>query len=218
LTALLQKEINNEQVKKISDLKKGLVVSVFDYKDEDKDGIWIADIKAPVVDGEYEIISVIDYKDKRLEPKELSLITVVDPEGYVYTNINGGELRIKDAKVTIYMLNSETKEYKIWPANNFQQVNPQITDSTGKYSFLVQEGVYNIKVQADGYSDYQSKDFDVKKDIGVHFNIELIQKNSWSNIIDWKTLILILVLFIVLLIYYKDRKLKKELLVTLRKK
>ncbi len=199
-------------------MKKGLVVSVFDYKDEDKDGIWIADIKAPVVDGEYEIISVIDYKDKRLEPKELSLITVVDPEGYVYTNINGGELRIKDAKVTIYMLNSETKEYKIWPANNFQQVNPQITDSTGKYSFLVQEGVYNIKVQADGYSDYQSKDFDVKKDIGVHFNIELIQKNSWSNIIDWKTLILILVLFIVLLIYYKDRKLKKELLVTLRKK
>jgi len=212
LTAsLLQQEIDINQIRKSTELKQALVLSVFDFEDLDKDGVWTADVVTPPVDGQYDIFVVIDYRDQRLLPKELSLVAVVDPEGYVYTKIDRGELRINNAKVSLYWLNPQTNNYQLWPAKDFQQVNPQITDSTGRYSFLVPEGTYYLTAEAQGYIKYQGSDFVIKSGgNGVHFNIELRPQNWWMQFIDWKTVVIIaLVLFIIYIIKINKLKLKK---------
>ena len=158
--------------------KTDLVLNVFDYTDIDKDEIYTASIVAPKVAADYEIKTVINYKNPVIYSEELSTIMVVDPEGYIYKKINDSEeSRIKGAKVSIYWLNPETKQYEIWPAKNFLQENPQITNATGKYSFMVPEGSYYLKVEHMLYADWQSESFEVQQGTGVHINIELKPKN-----------------------------------------
>ena len=64
-----------------------LVLSSFEYTDPDGDGIYTADVVSPVVPGEYEIITVIDYIDPVLGTRQMRMITVIDPEGYVFEKI-----------------------------------------------------------------------------------------------------------------------------------
>lgn len=170
-----------------------LLVQKFAYADTDGDGVYTADIKTPVVEGTYEIITLITYKDKDLGTKELRLITVVDPEGYVYyRNSNGDETRVSNAVVSIF--NADTG--MLWDAETYNQTNPQTTDATGKYSFLVPEGKYYITVEKKGYKFYQGNTFTVNAGPGVHFNIEL--KNSMGiPWLDWKTAFFILVIMII---------------------
>jgi len=181
-----------------------LVLQEFDFLDVG-DGVYVADVVMPVVRGEYEVIAVIDYKDKSLGIKQLNLITVVDPEGYVYEKSGDKETRISGAIVSLYWLNPSTKQYELWPAGNFQQENPQVTDITGNYSFLVPNGFYYIKVSAPGYLIYDGKPFEVKEGSGVHINIELKTKYWWLNIIDWKTGLLIIAVLMVLYNFYRDK-------------
>ncbi len=137
-------------------------------------------------------------KPPEIVPKE---IPVVGLGGYIYKKDSNKETRIPGAIVSLFWLNPETKQCELWPAKEYQQKNPQITDTTGKYSFLVPEGSYYLKVEAPGYLMYEGKPFQVKEGSGVHINIELKTKYWWLKIVDWKTILLILVI-ILLLVYY----------------
>ncbi len=193
------------------EVEERLVLIEFEYTDPDGDGIYTAKIQAPIVEGEYEIITVMDYEDPALGMKEIRLITAVDPEGYIFEKYRGKELRIAGAIASIYWLNSETGEYELWPAEEFLQENPQITDVTGKYSFLVPPGSYYLKVEAPAYPTYQGETFQVKEGMGIHYNIELKAKHWWLRIVDWR--IAALILFITILLYkiYRD-KIKEKLI------
>ena len=92
-----------------------------------------------------------------------------------------------------------------------KQENPQITDATGKYSFLVPEGSYYLKVVAPGYLIYDGKPFQVKEGSGVHFYIELKTKYWFLKIIDWKTILLVLVIILLLYNFYRDKIIEKRL-------
>jgi len=191
-------------------VEERLVLQEFAYSDPDGDGIYTATIQAPVVDGEYEIITVMDYEvNGRIVSKEVRMKTVVDPEGYVFEKNGDKETRVPGAVVSIYRLNAATKQYELWPAKDFQQENPQVTDITGKYSFLVPPGKYYISVEAPGYEKYESKPFEVSEGPGVHFNIELKSKNWWIKVIDWKTGLLILVVVLLIYNFYRDKKREK---------
>lgn len=182
-----------------------LVLIEFEYTDPDGDGIYSADLKTPVVGGEYEVIVVMDYEDPKLEKKEIRLVTVIDPEGYIYENQDGKETRIPGAIVSLYWLNPETQAYELWPAGEYQQDNPQTTNVSGTYSFLVPEGFYYINTSAPGYLSYEGKPFEVKENAGVHLNIELKTKYWFLNIVDWKTILIIMVIVLLLYNFYKDR-------------
>ena len=182
-----------------------LVLLEFEYTDPDGDGIYTANIDMPVVDGEYEIITVMDYQDERLISKQITLITVVDPEGYIYEKDGDKETRILGAVASLYWLNPETKQYELWPAKDYQQENPQTTDVRGTYSFLVAEGYYYLKVDAPGYLSYDGKPFQVQEGGGVHINIELKTKYWWTKIIDWKVLLLITIVLLLLYNFYRDK-------------
>ena len=190
----------------IENIEEKFITQKFAYADEDNDGIWTAEIYAPIVEGEYEVITLIEYEDPELGTRMVKLTTVVDPEGYVYENIKDRELRIADAVVSIYKLDSESDEYKLWQADNYQQKNPQTTDKTGRYSFLVPEGDYYITAKSNGYAFYQSKPFIIQEGAGVHQNIELKAKGDWLKMFDWKVLAIFLLFILIVWNFWKDRK------------
>jgi hypothetical protein len=194
-----------------AEIEERLVLLEFEYTDPDGDGIYTADIQAPAVEGEYEIITVIDHEDPELGAKEIRMITVIDPEGYIYEKVGDQELRIAEASIFAYWLNPQTKAYELWPAKRYQQENPQVTNKTGKYSFLVPEGIYYLEVQADGYKTYIGNPFEVRKGNGIHFNIELKHKYSLLKNIDWQTILVLLLAVLLLYNFYRDKKRDKIL-------
>lgn len=186
-------------------VEEKLVLLEFEYTDPDGDGIYTAEIQAPLVAGEYEIITVMDFDDPELGKKEIRLTTVIDPEGYVYERDGDKETRIPGAIISLFWLNPETKQYELWPAKEYQQENPQTTDVRGTYSFLVPEGYYYLKAETPGYLVYDGKPFQVKEGSGVHINIELKTKYWWLKIVDWKTILLVVVIILLLYNFYRDK-------------
>jgi hypothetical protein len=186
-------------------VEEKLVLLEFEYTDPDGDGIYTAEIQAPLIEGEYEIITVMDFDDPELGKREIRLTTVVDPEGYIYERDGDKETRIPGAIASLYWLNPKTKQYEMWPAKEYQQENPQTTDVRGTYSFLVPEGYYYLQVETPGYLVYEGKPFQVKEGSGVHTNIELKSKYWWLKIVDWKTILLAVVIILLLYNFYRDK-------------
>ncbi len=185
-------------------LEEKLVLQEFEYEDTGN-GVYVANINSPVVDGEYEIITVINYEGELIQSKEIKLITVVDPEGYIYEKDKDKETRVNGAIISLYWLNSDTKQYELWPAKDYQQENPQTTDVRGTYSFLVPEGHYYLRVDAPGYTSYDGKPFQVTEGSGIHVNIELKTKYWWLSFFDWKTILLVAVILLLLYNFYRDK-------------
>ena len=187
-------------------VEEKLVLLEFEYTDPDGDGIYTAEIEAPAVGGEYEIITVLEFNDPELGRKEVRLTTVVDPEGYIYEKYGDKEIRVPGAIASIYWLNPATSKYVLWPAEEYQQENPQTTNLTGSYSFLVPEGSYYLRVEASGYTSYEGKPFQVTEGSGVHNNIELKTKYWWFQILDWKTIILLAIIIMLSYNFFRDKK------------
>lgn len=192
-------------------IEEMLVLQEFEYTDPDGDGIYMAEIQTPKIEGDYEIITVADYKDPRLGKKEIRMTVVIDPEGYIFERDGEKEVRISGATVSIFRPKrqdegSETaQQFELWPAQEYSQVNPQITDSTGTYAFLVPEDSYYIKVEAPGYLVYESDVFNVKEGRGVRLNIEL-EPEFWREIIDWKNILLAAAAILLIFLYFKKRR------------
>ena len=179
LMAVLGSSLDADEDVKI---ENKMLLNSFEYEDANNDGVYTATIQAPLVHGEYEVISIIEYKNSVYGKKELRLTTVVDPEGYIYEKNGNKETRIPDAKVSLFWKNPKNREFEIWPAKNFQQINPQKTDKSGQYSFLVPEGTYKLTVSAPEYKDFFGEEFDVNEGRGVHDNISLKSKNWFQRI------------------------------------
>ena len=177
----------------------------FEYTDPDGDGIYTADVRAPAVDGEYELITLISYQDSRFGTKEVSLTAVVDPEGYVFERNGDKETRVPGAVVSLLYLNSATKKYELWPGRDYTQENPQITDVRGTYAFLAPPGTYSISVTAPGYPDYQGKPFQLTQNNEVHMNIEMKSSYGFLKSVDFKTILLIVLFLLVGYNFYKDK-------------
>ncbi len=186
------------------EVENKLVLSSFEYIDPDHDGIYTADVVSPIVPGEYEIITVINYIDPVLGTRQMRMTTVIDPEGYVFEKNGGKETRIPSAIVSLYYLNTTTKKYELWPAKDYQQENPQVTDVRGTYSFLVPEGSYYFEVEAPGYLTYRGKVFVVAEGSGIHQNIELGSSTKWMEKIDFQTVLLIVVLLLLMYNFYRN--------------
>jgi hypothetical protein len=188
---------------------QALLLEQFDYQPS-ANGFWTASLKAPTVDGQYDIVTVLQYQDSKLTPKQITLTTVVDPEGYIYEKINGKEARINEATVSLYSKDQATQQFVLWTADKFLQQNPQTTDTTGKYSFLTPEGTYYLAVQAPGYKTYASEPFTIEKgSTGVFMNIQMHSDRWWPEWMGWQAgMFFLLFVVIVLLLYnvYVNRK------------
>ena len=186
----------------------GLIVQKFAYT-EVKPGLFTAEINAPTPEGEYEINTIVAYKDQSVIPTETRLTALVDPEGYVYQKISGLQARIANTTVSLYWLNPNTNKYEIWQAGKFMQKNPVITDTTGNYSFLVPSGTYYLTAKAPNYYDYKSESFVIKENNSVAMDIELKAKKvgwfNWVEVIAISLLVIIVLFCILIMVHIKGR-------------
>ncbi len=85
--------------------------------------------------------------------------TVIDPSGIVYEGIKSNT--VSGAVVTCYILNEDTGKWEKWNAEDYDQINPLITDDAGSYAWDVPEGRYYVTCEKEGFDLIKSEEFEV---------------------------------------------------------
>jgi len=90
--------------------------------------------------------SVCDEEEEE-EEDEIPVNPIVDPSGYVYEAVFSN--RVEGAAVTTYYNNDGTAT--VWDAENYDQVNPLVTDEYGFYQWFVPRGQWKVVAEKEGY-------------------------------------------------------------------
>ncbi|MBQ3614045.1 MAG: leucine-rich repeat protein, partial [Bacteroidales bacterium] len=92
---------------------------------------------------------------------------VIDPSGYVYDAVSNE--RLEGVTVTAYSIlydesetfwdnvPEETEYGTVWNSLEYNQMNPLVTDSEGRYAWDVPEGWWRVKYEKDGYETVWSE-------------------------------------------------------------
>ena len=168
-----------------------LSLGEFNFSDPDGDGVYEATLTTPAASGEYEVLTTLEFRDSVSGRQVLRLRAVVDPEGYVYEAVAGGELRLSGATVSLFAKDPGTGQFRLWPADEFRQVNPRVTGRSGAYAFLAPPGDYYLTASAPGYRPYRGPVFIVALGGGVHTNLAL-EPSGWRRSARRSTLGLLL--------------------------
>lgn len=97
----------------------------------------------------------------------------IDPYGYIYEEVDGNQLRLSGATVTLYKVINRVVE--LYEGDSVE--NPQTTNSEGEYSFFVEPGMYQLKVDLRGYKEYTSDEFEVEQNT-LNMNIKMTKIKS----------------------------------------
>lgn len=84
---------------------------------------------------------------------------IYDPSGYVYEAVP--ENRLSGVKATVLYQDPASKEWTVWDARPYEQVNPHPTDDQGKYGWDVPEGKWKVVWEKAGYATMTSAELDV---------------------------------------------------------
>ena len=79
-----------------------------------------------------------------------------------------------------------------------QPKNPQITDKTGEYFFMVPKGRYYLEIIKENYYSQKTGEFEVIDEI-VNINVEIKEKDEWLKKIDWNIIVLIGAVFLIII-------------------
>jgi len=96
---------------------------------------------------------------------------LIDPAGVVYDSATGAKLG-NVAVVCMAQDPSNATSYSVWPAADFGQANPLVTQVGGAFSFLTPPGTYRLDVSRSGYQPYRSPNLQVV-DVPVNFDVPL---------------------------------------------
>lgn len=76
---------------------------------------------------------------------------IMDPSGIVYEALESNTL--SGVTATVYYADDEYgTNAQVWDAEHYEQINPQITDSTGKYAWDVPAGWWQVRFEKAGYT------------------------------------------------------------------
>ena len=80
----------------------------------------------------------------------------LDPSGYVYEGIPSNRLEGVTATVffrtvTKNQWGDDVERSVLWNAEDYAQINPQITDENGEYGWMVPAGMWQVKYEKPGY-------------------------------------------------------------------
>jgi len=127
-----------------------------------------ATIDAPSVKGTYST-TIQALKGDNTSNLSITMSLLVDPYGYIYSKSGVNEVRILNAKVTLYTKKNNLEV--IWLASEGGN-NPQYTNAQGEYQYFVTPGEYKLVVEAAGYMPTETEWFTVESNI-VEKNIEI---------------------------------------------
>ena len=102
--------------------------------------------------------------------------TILDPSGYVYETFE--ENRLEGVTTELYYENDEGN-MEFWDAEEYNQINPQITDSDGSYGWDVPEGNWQVVYSKDGYETTRSDKLEVPPP-QLDVNIGMVSVNGAS--------------------------------------
>ncbi len=80
---------------------------------------------------------------------------IFDPSGYVYEAVDTNY--VLGAEAAVYYRESEGSEEVVWDAEDYEQINPQITDDAGVFHWDVPIGQYQVRVTKDGYEEARTE-------------------------------------------------------------
>ena len=92
---------------------------------------------------------------KSLEENGSMFAWLIDPSGFVYEALP--ENRLKGVRVTVFYKDPETGQVLKWNAEEFEQMNPLITNDNGEYAWDVPEGLWQVKYELEGYETTYSE-------------------------------------------------------------
>ena len=139
--------------------------------DPDGDGTYESTFTTPsdVLEGELRVCITCDFT-RRCSDGEV----LIDPEGTVFDAATGETVQgatvacLQEMDVTA----GGDSIFELWPASDFGQRNPQMTDTDGYYSFFTPAGTYQVEVTKDGYQTHRSPNL-VVTDSLVHYDVQL---------------------------------------------
>ncbi|SEK37311.1 Leucine rich repeat-containing protein, partial [Ruminococcus sp. YRD2003] len=80
---------------------------------------------------------------------------ILDPSGIVYEGVLGNP--VDGATVTVYYKDEATGKQIKWNAEDYEQMNPLLTDSEGKYLWDVPEGEWKVVCEMEGYDTAETE-------------------------------------------------------------
>lgn len=90
------------------------------------------------------------------EPKYPKTDPTLDPSGFVYEGVESN--RLEGATTTVFykttvknIFGEDEDKVTMWDAENYDQVNPQVTDENGEYGWMVPTGLWQVKYEKEGY-------------------------------------------------------------------
>jgi peroxiredoxin len=101
--------------------------------------------------------------------RELNRVVVL-PSGVVRSEDKG---ILSKATVSVFYFEPTAGEFVLWDGSAFGQVNPQKTDSEGRYGFLVPPGKYFVEVEMSGYRGVRTKIFSLKQTTPLNMDFVL---------------------------------------------
>ncbi len=101
----------------------------------------LSDRLEKIIKGEAELNNVGEYK------------VLIDPSGIVYEYLPGNPI---DGVTAEIYYQDENGNAVLWNAVDFDQINPQITDIDGWYAWDVPEGLWQVRLTKEGFTDAQS--------------------------------------------------------------
>ena len=81
---------------------------------------------------------------------------LMDPSGIIYEAVESNTLEGVTASVW-YAEDENGTNAKMWDAENYDQINPQITDKNGSYAWDVTAGWWQVRFEKEGYESTQTQ-------------------------------------------------------------
>ena len=110
-----------------------------------------------LIDGQLQIVSE-DKDDEGIEHSN----PILDPSGYVYEAVSSN--RLQGVTASIYYKEEKKDMYgesywveNLWNAEDYAQVNPQFTDENGMYQWDVPNGLWQVRLEKEGYLQTKSE-------------------------------------------------------------
>ncbi|MBA2175321.1 carboxypeptidase regulatory-like domain-containing protein [Halobacillus locisalis] len=104
--------------------------------------------------GEQVMYVTVENGEVKTKLPLMNVIVLIDPSGYVFEG--SMDNRLEGVKAIVQEKVNGT--WKDWDAENFGQVNPQVTDDEGRYGWDVPQGDWRVIFSKEGYETYVSRD------------------------------------------------------------
>lgn len=131
-------------------------------------GAYQTTIRMPAGAAKYSFFISISYKDGAYDRVDGAL-SLLAP-GVLWQGIR--ENHLVGAKVTLYEYYAS---YRVWDGTPYHQSNPETTDASGQFAFLVPPNRYYLLIQKDGYRDVVTPVFTVANNV-VNPDVEMLVK------------------------------------------